>query len=511
VGLTFALSRARRLRADAVAVVDGDRRFVWRTFEERVARLAGALVRLGVQPGDRVAILAANSHRHLEAQFAILWAGAVVTPLNHRLTTPELLAVVADAEPSLLLFDRPLVEAATELLDAVASLRSGVALDDVSIGPWPSAEGLIAEHPPVPDAARDGDDLAFLYYTGGTTGSPKGVMLSHRNLEANTMNVIAEAGLRSDVVHLHCGPLFHVAAGARVFSTTTLAGRNVVIPRFDAESVLSTIERERCTIATFVPTMAKELADRLEARPRELDSLSIVTYGAAPMPEETLLRLLRALPGVRFYQSYGQTELSPVATMLGPEDHAVDGPRAGRLVSAGRPVLLCEVRIVDEEDRERPTGQVGEIAVRGPTVMLGYWRQPDATAHALRDGWMHTGDGGYLDADGYLFVVDRLKDMIISGGENVYSIEVENALYRHPGVAQCAVFGVPDPRWGEAVHAVVVARPGTILDEEGLRAHCRDLIAGYKVPKSIELREEPLPVSGANKIVKTALRDVYRS
>jgi long-chain acyl-CoA synthetase len=257
--------------------------------------------------------------------------------------------------------------------------------------------------------------------------------------------------------------------------------------------------------------MAKELADRLEARPRELDSLSIVTYGAAPMPEETLLRLLRALPGVRFYQSYGQTELSPVATMLGPEDHAVDGPRAGRLVSAGRPVLLCEVRIVDEEDRERPTGQVGEIAVRGPTVMLGYWRQPDATAHALRDGWMHTGDGGYLDADGYLFVVDRLKDMIISGGENVYSIEVENALYRHPGVAQCAVFGVPDPRWGEAVHAVVVARPGTILDEEGLRAHCRDLIAGYKVPKSIELREEPLPVSGANKIVKTALRDVYRS
>jgi len=229
------------------------------------------------------------------------------------------------------------------------------------------------------------------------------------------------------------------------------------------------------------------------------------------MPEETLVRLLRALPGVRFFQSYGQTELSPVATMLGPDDHVPDGPRAARLLSAGRPVLLAEVKIVDDADREQPTGEVGEVAVRGPMVMRGYWRKPALTGQVLRGGWMHTGDGGYVDDDGYLFVVDRLKDMIISGGENVYSIEVENALYRHPGVAQCAVFGVPDPRWGEAVHAVVVARPGTILDEEGLRAHCRDLIAGYKVPKSIELREEPLPVSGANKIVKTALRDVYRS
>ncbi len=506
VGLTFALSRAKRMRGAALAVVDGDVRLDWDTLATRVARLAGGLHQRGVQPGTRVAILAANSHRHIEAQFATLWCGAVVTPINTRLAPPELQAVLADAEPSLLLVDRAATDAAASLVRDVSSLQGAVILDELPVHPWPTSDELIAENPPIEDAGSEGDDLAYLYYTGGTTGAPKGVMLSHRNLEANSMNVIAETGLDRDTVHLHCGPLFHVAAGARVISTTIVGGVHVLLARFDADEVLDTIARERCTVATFVPTMARQIVDRLDDRHDALPSLSLITYGAAPMPEDTLVRLMQALPGARFAQSYGQTELSPVATILGADDHVLDGPRSGRLGSAGRAVLTAEVRIVDPDDRELGPGEIGEVTVRGPMVMRGYWRQPELTADVLRGGWMHTGDAGYLDDDGYLYVVDRLKDMIVSGGENVYSVEVENALYRHPDVQQCAVFGIPDDQWGEAVHAVVVPKAGTSVGAEALRAHCRTLIAGYKIPRSVEIRPEPLPISGANKILKSELR-----
>jgi long-chain acyl-CoA synthetase len=241
----------------------------------------------------------------------------------------------------------------------------------------------------------------------------------------------------------------------------------------------------------------------------DLSCLRRLLYGASPMPEAVMKRGLQVLPGVRFTQAYGQSEASPVMTLLDHRYHSFEGPHAGKTRSAGRAVAGCEVRIVDLDDNEVPRGTVGEICGRGPLVMLGYWKQPELTAHTLRNGWLHTGDGGYMDEDGFVFIADRLKDMIISGGENVYSVEVEEALYSHGAVAECAVVGVPDDRWGERVHAVVRLKPGATATTEELIAHCRTRIAGFKCPRSLDLREEPLPLSGAGKILKTELRKAY--
>jgi acyl-CoA synthetase (AMP-forming)/AMP-acid ligase II len=253
--------------------------------------------------------------------------------------------------------------------------------------------------------------------------------------------------------------------------------------------------------------MLRALLDDPAIKDTDLSSLHTVTYGAAPMPEALLQEAMARMPGVHFVQSYGMTETSPIATMLGWRDHGVAASRTGRLRSAGQAALLADVAIADPAGGHLPQGQIGEILIRGPMVMLGYWRRPEATAQALRDGWMRSGDVGYLDADGYLFVVDRLKDVIISGGENVHSQEVENVISGHPAVHQCAVFGLPDPRWGEAVHAVVVPRPDMAVTPADIIAHCKVHMAGFKCPRSVEIRNTPLPLSGTNKILKQKLRD----
>jgi long-chain acyl-CoA synthetase len=283
-----------------------------------------------------------------------------------------------------------------------------------------------------------------------------------------------------------------------------------VIPRFTPKDVLAAIARDKVTVATFVPTMLSMMLELPDLDAYDLSSLRMITYGASPMPASVLSRCIERFPVVRFAQSYGMTELSPVATMLGPEDHLPGAP-AHRLRSAGRPISSAEVRIVDTEDRELPRGEIGEIVVRGPMVMQGYWKQPELTAATLRGGWMHTGDSGYFEPDGYLYVADRIKDMIISGGENVYSTEVENAISTHPAVLECAVIGIPDERWGERVHAVIVRRPAAELVADDIVAHCRGLIAGYKCPRSIDLRDEALPLSSVNKINKAALRAMYKN
>jgi long-chain acyl-CoA synthetase len=309
------------------------------------------------------------------------------------------------------------------------------------------------------------------------------------------------------LVHLHAGPLFHLAAGGRALSTTVVGGRHVVLPRFGPAEVLAAVARHRITALTVVPTMLSMILQQPDFGAHDLSSLRAMTYGAAPMPEALLRRAMEALPGVRFMQSYGMTELSPLTTFLAAADHRPEAP-AHRLRSAGRPVPGVEVRVADADDRTLPAGEVGEILVRGPNVMRGYWRRPEQTAQALRGGWMHTGDAGRFDADGYLYVVDRTKDMIISGGENVYSTEVENALAEHPGVVQAAVIGIPDAKWGEAVHAVVVPRPGSDLDAAALIAWCRERIADYKCPRSVDFAAE-LSLSSVNKVDKAALRKPF--
>ncbi|MFM8354710.1 MAG: AMP-binding protein, partial [Gammaproteobacteria bacterium] len=370
-------------------------------------------------------------------------------------------------------------------------------------------ESALAAAIPVPDAHRSGEDLAALFYTGGTTGRSKGVMLSHNNFIANSMNALVNLGIRGDSVHLHVSPLFHVAGGSRVFTTTVAGGTHAMLARFEPEGFLRAIETHRVTITVVVPTMLNALLQYPHFDRFDLSSLKLLTYGASPMPEELLRRAMQRFSGVEFLQSYGMTELSPVATSLAPRYHVFEGPDAGRVRSAGQAVFNADVAVFDEADRPVPVGVVGEVCVRGPMVMQGYWQQPELTAEALRGGFMHTGDAGYLDADGFLFLVDRVKDMIITGGENVYSAGVENVIYSYPGVHECAVIGVPSEQWGEAVHAIVVPQVGVSIDPDRLLAHCRASLAGYECPKTLEIRAEELPKSGAGKILKTTLRQPF--
>ncbi|GAA5064395.1 acyl-CoA synthetase [Nocardia callitridis] len=503
--LTQGLHRAVQQHPDGVMLVHGERSSTFAQVADRVARLAGGLRDLGVQDGDRVAILGLNSDRYGEYLLAVPWANAVLNPVNIRWSAAEIAYSLRDSQSTVLLVDDAFAPLLPALRAAYPGLRTVIHYGD---GPTPASTvsyaELIAASAPVPDARRGGDQLAGLYYTGGTTGFPKGVMLSHANLISSAFGALATGYLPEFGARwLHAAPMFHLADLAGWNAQVILGGAHVIIPMFDPLAVLRAIDAHRITDVLLVPLMVQQLVDHPACADYDLSSLRHIIYGASPISEALLERAMKVFPSAGFTQCYGMTELAPVATLLGPQDHT-----ARLLRSAGRVAPHVEVRIVDEQGAEVAPGTVGEIVASGPNVMLGYWNRPDDTAAALRDGWMHTGDGGYLDDDGYLFVVDRIKDMIVSGGENVYSAEVENAIATHPSVAACAVLGVPDQDWGERVHAVVICQPGAELSIEELREHTKTLIAGYKAPRSLEVVTE-LPVSGAGKIVKRELREKY--
>ncbi len=507
--LTQGIYRAVQLHPDKVALVCGDRSVVWAVFADRVARLAGAFRASGVAPGDRVAMLANNSDRYVEFYFATLWAGGVLVPINTRWSANEMAACLDDAEPVLLLCDTTHFALAQGLRQRCASVRELLLADvpnGADVADW---ESLIRSAEPAADARRNGADLACLFYTGGTTGRAKGVMLSHGNFMANSMMHIANLGLHEAAVHLHVSPMFHVAGGARLFSVTAAGATHAVLEAFDPDAFLSAIERFKVTVTVVVPTVLNRLVDHPNLARYDLSSLQLLSYGASPMPEALLKRAMQRLPGIAFLQSYGMTELSPVATMLMPRYHTFEGPDAGYTRSAGQAVFNADVAIMDAQDQPVATGSIGEICVRGPMVMQGYWRQPELTAEALRGGWMHTGDAGYIDERGFVFLVDRVKDMIVTGGENVYSAEVENVIYQHPAVHECAVVGIPSDAWGESVHAIVVTKPGMNVEPAEIIAFCRAQIAHYKAPKSCDVRSEDLPKSGAGKILKADLRKPF--
>lgn len=508
--LTQALRRAAQIKPHETALIFRDRAWTWRAYQERVAKLASALRGLGLGEGDRVAILAHSSDRYIEAFLGPLWAGGAIAPLNVRLSLDELAYCLKDTGATILLVDRHHEDRVEALRGKCPAVRHVIWMDD---GEAPSDlhsyEALLLQAKPMADAGRGGDDLAGLWYTGGTTGRAKGVMLSHNNLYANALNSIPNLSISDETRHIHAGPLFHLAAAARVYTVTIAAATHVVIPKFDVTDVLETVQQHRVTTMVIVPTMAQRMLKEGLFDKYDLSSLRHLSYGASPMPERLMLDLMAALPNVTITQSYGMTELSPVATQLTHRYHTASGPDAGRITSAGKAVMTAEVRVVDPEDNEVPSGAVGEVVVRGPMVMLGYWNRPEETAKALRHGWMHTGDAGYMDEDGFVFIVDRIKDMIITGGENVFCVEVEDVLFKHPAIAEACVFGIPHEDWGEQVHAVVVPRAGMSLSAEDVIAHAKGLIASYKCPKSVEVRAEPLPVSAANKVQKAALRAPY--
>lgn len=508
--LTQALKRTMQIAGGVLATSCAGRERNWRECRDRVARMAGALRALGLEDGGRAAILALNSDRYFEFFYAVPWSGGVFVPINIRLAAPEIAYWLNDSGAEILFIDDRFLPMLDALDGQIESIRELIYIGD---GPIPDGmhgyERLIAENAPIDDAGRGYDDLAGLFYTGGTTGRSKGVMLSHRNLVCNSYNVIAGFGYEAGMRWLHAAPMFHIADGLSVFGVTMIGGSHYFIPGFTPEDCLRAISEHRITDTLLVPTMVNALVNHPDIDDHDLSSMDRITYGASPMPEAVIRRAMDVIPDCGFIHAYGQTECAPLSTFNGPEFHVLDGPNAGMFKSAGRAALGVEIAIRDEDGQEVPRGEVGEICVRGPNVMLGYWRQPELTKLALRDGWMRSGDAGRMDENGFIYVVDRLKDMIISGGENIYSAEVENALHQHDAVAEAAVIGVPDDQWGERVHAIVRLQDGATVEAEDLIAHCRTLIAAFKCPRGVDFRDDPMPLSGAGKILKTELREPY--
>ena len=509
MNITHGFKRALQVNAGGLATVFGDRRRTWRELGERVPRFAACLAALGILPGDRVAILSLNSDLYLETYVAVAWAGAVIVPLNIRWSQQENEEALSDCRAAVLIVDKTFWAVGESLAKALPGIGLIYADDDAAPAGAKHYEALLERAAPTADVMRKSEDLAGIFYTGGTTGRPKGVMLSHGNLMANALNALSEGLFPGAAIYLHAAPMFHLANGAAMFSLLLSGGVNVIIKAFSPTAVMEAIERERVTETLLVPTMIQMLVDHPELGSHDVSSLKRIVYGASPISEAVLDRAIATLPYVQFCQAYGMTELSPIATVLHWSEHLGDGRAKGRHRAGGRATLGCEVRIVDANNRPIPLGAVGEIAVRGDTVMMGYWERPEETTRALVDGWMRTGDGGYMDADGFVYIVDRIKDMIISGGENVYSAEVENVVAQHPAVAQCAVIGVPSDEWGEQVHAVVVRKPDAEVTGGELIAFCKERIAGYKCPRSVDIRNAPLPMSGAGKILKRELRKPF--
>jgi long-chain acyl-CoA synthetase len=473
----------------------------WGEVLRRVASMAGGLRAAGLNPGDHAATLALNSPRHFELLLAVWWAGGVLVPLNTRLANDELRFILAHSRASMLVVDDNFRDFGQAIAAAADGPEPVLTLDE-------ALHGHLAASEPIPAFAADPTALAALMYTGGTTGLPKGVELTHRNFAAAAANMRRDLAHDEHTVYLHAAPMFHLADLGIGLAVSLAGGGHGFMARFTPEDFYRRLARDGITHLQLVPTM---LAAVLDAPCRDdalLARVRRISYGAAPISAALLQRVLDAFPNAGIHQFYGMTESCGACVMLPPERHVLAGPLAGKLGAAGTATEGFEIRIVDGHGQLLPAGQVGEIQIRGVPVMRGYWNDPAQTQATLKDGWLGSGDGGYLDDEGFLFVVDRIKDMIISGGENIYCAEVESAIAGHPAVRECAVIGLPDDHWGERVHAVVVARAGFALDREALDAHCRARLAGYKVPRSYDFAES-LPLSGVGKVQKKALREAH--
>lgn len=492
--------------ADKVAFLDGPQQHSYSQHLDRVSGLTNALrSELGLEPGDRFAVMACNSLAYLELWHAAFLGGGVINPLNLRLAAKELAYIMADSGSKVCFTDflfGGLIDQVREEagIEKVVLIGEGDAPHDLRY-----EDLLAAGSTSVPDEP-DEEDPVVLMYTGGTTGLPKGVLLDQRAQMLNLYHVRAVWPITDDLVYLHQTPMFHAASMGGVLGVPAVGGTSTFIPLFDPAKVLDAIEEHRVNMTVMVPTMIGLMMMHPDYTPERLASLKVLTYGASPMPQALLQKVLADLPEVDVFQGYGMTEAAAILTALGPEDH-----RRGtdRLRSAGKAVPGVRLSIQDADGNLLPTGETGEVCARAGNFMREYWNKREATEEVFRGGWYHTGDAGYLDEDGYLHLVDRVKDMIVTGGENVYSVEVENAIASCPGVAQVAVIGIPHEVWGEAVHAIVVPEEGAELTEEQVIDHARQSIAGYKLPKSVEFRSEPLPLSGALKILKKDLRAPY--
>ncbi len=502
------LQRSVRLYGSRTAIRDPAGDLTWSAYADRIARAAGMLSRLGVGPGDRFATLCRNCVRHAELTFAGYWGGAIPVPLNYRLAVPEIADALYDAECRILavenvfmkLLDEPPLNVWRGRAICIGNSQNGANLPDY--------DALRGEAEPASPYDAGEDDEAILLYTGGTTGRSKGVPLAHRNIVSNALQLAHTMSAGENDIYLHSSPMFH-STDLKGTVLTMVGGGHVYLPEFSPANVISAISRHGVTIASLVPAMLRRIVDAPEIRQYDTKTLRLISYGTSPMPVELIERTMQAFPGVDVHQYYGLTETSPVLTALDEADHKRGlAGRKDLLRAAGRPLPGVDIRIIGNDGRTMPIGETGEVAVRGPQVAKRYHNRPNETAEAFREGWFLTGDLGRIDDEGYLFVLDRKKEMVITGGENVYTREVEAVLSQHPAVSEVAVIGVPDEKFGEALFAAIVLLPGSRVSADDIIAHCRGHIGGYKIPRRIAFLDA-LPKSAVGKVLKNDLRRTY--
>ena len=497
-----------RERPQAEFAVFGDQTLRYGEAAAQVHRLARALVDAGLRLGDRIGVLMRNRPEFPLLYYAAAESGVVPVPLNVRLAPVEWEYILADSEARLIVVAEEFAPAIAEMWPRLTHLETLVSLDRAA-GEGVEWESWLGAQPPTA-LDRDVPETADLYqmYTSGTTGHPKGAVLAHRAVTAHLTQVAQVVRLAPNDRTLVVAPMYHAAGAMTTFNAVSQGACVLIQPEFDPREVVRALDEE-VAAATLVPAMIQACLLRVpDVRERRYDKLKIIYYGSSPIAAETLRDAMSTF-GCDFAQAYGMTEMTAGSTNLSPADHrrALSG-RPDLLISAGRPLMGVDVRVVDEDDAPLPAGEMGEIVMRGPQLMRGYWNRPAETAEALRGGWLHTGDAGRLDEEGYLYILDRVKDMIVSGGENVYPRVVEEVLMTHPAVADVAVIGVPDPRWGESVKAVVVSRDGAAVDADELIDFCRERVAGFERPRSVEFVEE-LPRTASGKVLKRRLREPY--
>jgi len=502
--------RNAKIYPDKEAIIFSDIRLTFKQFQERINRLANALIKLGIQKGDKVAVLLNNGYQYAELYFAIPKCGAIIVPLNYRLAGRELSWIINHAEAKVLILDEAYLQAIEPIASELKTLK-----ETIIIGQGKPMmlryEDLITESDPEePILDIHDDDVVSIVYTSGTTGVPKGAMLTHRNLLSNCHVINIENNILFGDIFLIVSPMYHTVTPSFMYAHMYRGNTNVAIDHFDPKLFLETIEKEKVTHVFLVPSMIIFTLDWPEVKNYDLSSLRLIWYGGSSMPVYRIKQASEVF-GCDLGQGFGMTEIGPCyVSALSPEDHRLLCLKNDeeKLSSVGKNYSNTEVKIVNDDDNEIPIGTVGEICVRGQNVMKGYWKMPDETAEALKGGWFHTGDLGKIEEDGYLYVVDRKKDMIISGAENIYSAEVENVLSSHPAVLEVAVIGVPDDQWGESVKAVVALREGMSATEEELIEYCKKSLASYKKPKSVDF-VKVLPRNVMGKALKTELREKY--
>jgi fatty-acyl-CoA synthase len=514
--LTEPLMKALKFFPQKEAIVCGGKRLTYQEFYDRINHLSHCLKSFGVKKDEKVAILHPNCHYFLEAYYGIAQIGAISVPINYRLSPEEIAFILQDSESKVLIanpmFQKHVDSIRKKTLKINKTLWTEEGVIDEPHGLNYEEALNIANSDAIFETHTTDEDIAQIYYTSGTTGRPKGVMLSHKNVTTHALGTIAEIHLTDRDVWIHVAPLFHLADAWATWAITWVGGTHVLIREFDAKTILETIEREKVTITNLIPTMLNLMVNHPDVTKFDYSSLRLLLSGGAPIAPEVVRKIVETFK-CDYIQTYGMTETSPYLTLSILKEHLKKLPREVQLrfkSKTGREFIGVALRVVNDrgEDIKKDEKEVGEIIVKGDIVTKGYWKLPEETEKSIKDGWLYTGDMAVMDEEGYVTIVDRKKDMILTGGENVYSTEVENVLYMHPAILECAVVGVPDQKWGEVIKGIVVVKPGQKVTEQEIIQFCKDKMAHYKAPKSIDFIKS-LPKTGSGKIHKKGLRDKY--